>query len=337
MLSQRDAAQPQEVCLLMAAGAILSGGFLSQCGADSSREKIDLLHAHWLVPQGLVARLLRICFGKPLVLTVHGGDAFAFRGPKGRFFKRWSLKNVSVCTVNSTSTEMAIEELGRIPPIRLIPMGVDIEHFHPRQVDDSVRRRLDIHGAMILFVGRLVDKKGPRHLLEAMPEVLEEFPQAVLVLIGDGTGRGRLEAMADQMGIKDSTRFLGRIANSELPPYYNAADLFVGPSVVDARGDTEGLGIVFLEAAASGVPVIGTNVGGISEMLIDGVTGIEVEPANARQLAREIKRLLRDPDLRDALVLQARQRVVNSFSWALVASKFSSLYQDVIQGGFDQR
>lgn len=296
------------------------------------KEEIAIIHAHWLVPQGLVARLLRSCFRKPLILTVHGGDAFAFRGPKGRFFKRWALRNVSVCTVNSSSTERAIEELGVKTPVHLIPMGVDIEHFNPRKVDSMVRQHLDISGPMILFVGRLVEKKGVRHLLQALPDVLEEFPHAVLVLIGDGAGRAHLEEMADQLRIRASTRFLGRIDNLQLPQYYTAADLFVGPSVVDARGDTEGLGIVFLEAAASGVPVIGTNVGGISEILIDGVTGIEVEPANTVQLAMGIKRLLRDPALRDNLVRQARQRVVSDFSWTLVASRFSSLYQDVIRG-----
>src|SRR5262249_33102175 len=146
-------------------------------------------------------------------------------------------------------------------------------------------------GEMILFVGRLVEKKGVEYLLNAMPSVIRAYPRAVLVIIGEGTQRPELEELARKLGIQPWVRFLGRIPNDELPKYYAAADVFVGPSVIDKFGDTEGLGIVFLEAAACQVAIIGTSVGGISDVLINEVTGTQIDPSDSDQLARELKRL----------------------------------------------
>jgi glycosyltransferase involved in cell wall biosynthesis len=155
-------------------------------------------------------------------------------------------------------------------------------------------------------------------------------------MIGEGTMRPELEQLARQLGIASSVRFLGRISNAELPKYYTAADLFIGPSIVDDIGDTEGLGIVFLEAAASEVAIIGTSVGGISDVLIDGVTGIQIEPANPEQLAGAIKRVLQDSELRSNLVRRARRHVVEHFAWGQIAARFSSLFQEVISGRLAQ-
>jgi glycosyltransferase involved in cell wall biosynthesis len=300
------------------------------------KERIDLLHAHWVLPQGVVASLIQLLFKIPVVLTVHGGDVFAFGDPVGSFFKHIALKKATACTANSSFTQRAIQDFNRRLPVRIIPMGVDVNYFHPRSTDQDLRKQLQIEGEMILFVGRLVKKKGAQHLLQAMPSVIESFPQVVLVVIGEGIMRGELEEMAEQLRITSSVRFLGRISNADLPKYYTAADLFIGPSVVDDTGDTEGLGIVFLEAAASEVAIIGTAVGGISDVLIDGVTGIQIEPANPEQLAREIKRVLQDSELRRKLVGRARHHVVEHFSWSQIAARFSTLFHEVISGRLAQ-
>jgi glycosyltransferase involved in cell wall biosynthesis len=283
-----------------------------------------------------VASLIQPLFKIPVVLTVHGGDVFAFGDPVGSFFKNIALKKATACTANSSFTQRAIRDFDRRLPVRIIPMGVDVDYFHPRSTDQDLRKQLQIEGEMILFVGRLVKKKGAQHLLQAMPSVFESFPRAVLVMIGEGAMRPELEQMARQLGIASSVRFLGRISNADLPKYYTAADLFIGPSVVDDAGDTEGLGIVFLEAAASEVAIIGTSVGGISDVLIDGVTGIQIEPANPEQLARAIKRVLQDSELRSNLVRRARHHVVQHFAWGQIAARFSSLFQEVISGRLTQ-
>jgi glycosyltransferase involved in cell wall biosynthesis len=294
------------------------------------REKIDLIHAHWALPQGLVARVLQSWLKVPVVLTVHGGDAFAFSGWIGRTLKRLVLRKADACTANSSATQKEIRKCDPALDIRLIPMGVDADRFHPKRLEQDLRKQLQIQEEMILFVGRLVEKKGVRHLLNAMPSVIQAFPQAVLVIIGEGTQRKELEELAQRLGIQSSVRFLGRLANEDLPKYYAAAHVFVAPSIVDKFGDTEGLGIVFLEAAASQVAMIGTSVGGISDVLIDQITGTQITPNDPDQLATEINRLLRSQELRDRLGLRARRHVVENFSWKCVAERFTALFQEVI-------
>jgi glycosyltransferase involved in cell wall biosynthesis len=293
-------------------------------------EKIDLINAHWILPQGMVARMVQWLCDIPVVLTVHGGDVFAFEGTVGRMLKRLALRNVSACTANSSFTQQAIQSHNRRSNVRVIPMGVDVDYFHAHSSDQDLRQQLRIEGEMILFVGRLVEKKGVHHLFHAMPSVIRSFPRAVLVIIGDGTQRQELEDLAQRLGIASSLRFLGRISNADLPRYYATADLFVAPSVVDSVGDTEGLGIVFLEAAASEVAMIGSSVGGISDILVDQVTGIQIDPNKPAQLAEGIKRVLSDPQLREGLVRKARLHVVENFSWNHIASRFTALFREVI-------
>lgn len=291
------------------------------------QEKIWVINAHWLLPQGLVAALIRVFVRSPLVLSVHGGDLFAFRGATGLLLKRLALKQADCCTANSRYTRQVLQQLGCKVPVSIVPMGVDLDDFRPGQFNVGLKSRLAIQGQMILFVGRLVEKKGARHLLEAMPEVLKRFPQAVLVVVGDGALRQSLQGLARSMAILDSVRFMGAVPHSELPQFYATTDLFVGPSVVDADGDTEGLGVVFLEAAASEVPIIGTTAGGISDILIDEVTGLTVRPGDSHQLAQAMTRLLQDADLGRRLARQARAHVVKRFSWVNVAEEFGRVFE----------
>jgi len=209
-------------------------------------------------------------------------------------------------------------------------MGVDVTEFEPRQPNLSLRRKLGVVSEMILFVGRLVEKKGVHNLLAAMQQVLKKFPKATLVLVGDGTQRHELERMAERLEIAGAVRFLGKLPHEQLPEYYAAADLFVGPSVVDRSGDTEGLGVVFIEAASAGLAIVGTSVGGISDVLIHEVTGIAVEPDQPEALANAIERLLRDEALRRRLGEAGRQHALSQFSWSQVAARFSGVFRNVL-------
>ena len=161
--------------------------------------------------------------------------------------------------------------------------------------------------------------------------MLKKSPQATLVLVGDGTQRHELERMAERLEIAGSVRFLGKLPHEQLPEYYAAADLFVGPSVVDRSGDTEGLGVVFIEAASAGLAIVGTSVGGISDVLIHEVTGIAVEPDQPDALANAIERLLGDEPLRHKLGAAARQHALSQFSWSQVAGRFSSIFRKVLE------
>ena len=294
-------------------------------------ESIDIINAHWVVPQGIVTRLVQSFLPVPVVLTVHGGDIFAFQGLVGRLLKRMALRGADACTANSAFTRSQLLQLCPSAEVSIVPMGVDVTDFEPKQRDVLLRQKLGVGAEMILFVGRLVEKKGVHNLLAAMQKVLKKSPQATLVLVGDGTQRHELERMAERLEIAGSVRFLGKLPHEHLPEYYAAADLFVGPSVVDRSGDTEGLGVVFIEAASAGLAIVGTSVGGISDVLIPEVTGIAVEPDQPEALANAIERLLGDEPLRRRLGEAARQHALRQFSWSQVAGRFSNIFRKVLE------
>jgi len=295
------------------------------------KESIDVINAHWVVPQGIVMRLIQSVSPVPVVLTVHGGDIFAFQGLAGRSLKRLALKRADACTANSMFTRGQLLQLCPSAEVSIVPMGVDVTEFEPKQRNPILRRRLGVEAEMILFVGRLVEKKGVHNLLAAMQRVLKSSPKAMLVLVGDGTQRDELERMAERLQIGSALRFLGKLPHDQLPEYYAAADLFVGPSVVDRSGDTEGLGVVFIEAASAGLAMVGTSVGGISDVLVHNVTGLAVEPDQPEALAEAIERLLSDEALRCRLGAAARQHVLSQFSWSQVAERFSSVFSGVLE------
>ena len=296
-----------------------------------ARDSVNVIHAHWIVPQGVVTWLMRAFTRTPVVLTVHGGDVFAFQGRIGKRLKRLALKGARICTANSRSTREQVLKSCSETPIRVLPMGVDTAEFQPLSQGATLRNELQVRGEMILFVGRLVRKKGLHQLLLAMPDLLKDFPSAVLVVIGDGAQRDQLELMVRQLGIAESVRFLGKLPHHILPQYYNSADVFVGPSVVDSAGDTEGLGVVFLEAAAAGLAMIGSSVGGISDILIHERTGLVVEPDEPNQLLRAIKRLLSDAELRLRLGQAARSHILTQFTWDRIAREFSKIFEEILQ------
>jgi glycosyltransferase involved in cell wall biosynthesis len=175
----------------------------------------------------------------------------------------------------------------------------------------------------VLFVGRLVQRKGVRHLIDAIAHVRE----AHLVVIGDGPERTALEAHARDLEIADRVEIRGRVSDEELRAAYAASDVLVLPSVLDARGDTEGLGVVLLEAMSYGVPVVASDIGGITDIVEHEKSGLLVPPGDATQLARALERLMRDPALASRLGSAGRERVRSAFGWMEIMAKWDAVYR----------
>lgn len=286
------------------------------------RIKPALIHAHWLFPQGLLAVLLGKLTGIPVVISAHGGDAFALKGGVLDKLKSWAVKNCQQWTSNTTATANAAGENLPIPVV--IPMGVDCELF-----ESGKPVMQQFKGSLLLFVGRLVEKKGVAHLLTAF-SLLSENARAntCLWIIGDGSERAALEALVKQLRIEKQVVFHGRIPNEKLPAYYAAADIFIAPSVTDSLGDTEGQGVILLEAMASGVAVVASRTGGISEIISDGTNGLLTDPANPESLKRAIEQLLADSQLRQRLAEEGRN-FVQAYDWRCIGAQFAKLYRRV--------
>ena len=290
----------------------------------------DVVHAHWLIPQGVVGALLSLVAGKPVVTTAHGADIYGLQGKLPRALKRWALNRTTRLTAVSGDLKNEIEclGLGRPSPIRVISMGVDTDRFHPDRQDTHLRQNLGGEGAVVLFVGRLAEKKGVRYLIEAFPAVLKQNPGARLTIVGDGALREDLEALCRSLSLQDCVLFAGAKRPEELPPYFASADVFVGPSIVAEGGDTDSFGLVFAEAMAAGCAVVASNVGGIRELVRDGETGVLVPQRDATAIADAVTLLLADSRLRRSLSDAGRTFVRDNFDERIIARRYAEVLSE---------
>lgn len=295
----------------------------------AKKEKVDAIHAHWIVPQGFVAAVIKKLTGIPYIVTAHAGDVFPLKNRLLRWFGKVALRNCFHCTVNSNATKDAVVGVASIPNVDIIPMGVDLSAFSPAKKDDSIRKKLGISGEFIFTVGRMAEKKGFKYLIDAMPRILEKLPKAKLVMIGDGPERQRLEQQAKELKLEKSVIFAGKVTHKELENWYPTADVFVLPSIVTKEGDTEGLGVVFLEAIASGTPIIGSNVGGIPDIIRHNETGLLVPEKDSNAVAEAIVNVLTDRKLKEKLTKNAMEFVKERFTWDIVADRFAELFRKI--------
>ncbi len=287
----------------------------------------NILHAHWLIPQGTIAVLAKHVRRIPVVVTVHGGDVFALKGTILGKIKRFTLRRSDAWTSNTRASSDAVGDGAAVPRPQIIPMGVDIERFASGN-RNRWREGLGPDENVVLFVGRLVEKKGVDDLIQAF-SLLPTSMQAKtrLWIVGSGEQETALRAQGAHLGISEKITLWGKISNNELPDFYAAADLFVGPSVMATSGDTEGQGVVFLEAFAARLCVLATRIGGISEVVESGQTGLLVEPRNPEMLANSIAKLLNNTNLRAHLTSNAFGKVVADYDWNNIAGSFEEVYR----------
>jgi len=292
-------------------------------------ERFALLHAHWLIPQGFVSALSLLITRKkiPLLCTSHGGDLFALKGKALQCLKRWIMDRTQGLTVVSQAMKRTVVDLGVVPEkVEVIPMGVDLKGlFTP---DPHVQRKTD----ELLFVGRLVEKKGVQFLLEAMPAVLEKHPTVRLILAGSGPMEQELRLQVQRLRISESVDFLGMVSQAKLPELYRKAALAIFPFVIAKSGDQEGFGLVQVEAMGCECPVIVGDLPAIHDIVYHEENGFLVSSGNAGLLAEAIIELLDDSDLRFRLARNGRKRVMEKFDWDVIAEKYAVLYDKLIVG-----
>lgn len=284
--------------------------------------KPDVIHAHWIIPQGFIAIIVGKLLKIPVIATAHGGDAFSLNTSLLGRLKGFTLKHCHAWTSNTSATANAFGQSSHIPKPVIIPMGVDIEHFQSGHAAKLLEQE---NKNIILFVGRLVEKKGVKYLIDAFSKLpLETQNASVLWIIGDGDECMALEQQAKQLGITN-IKFWGQIQNKQLPDYYAAANIFVAPSVIDSKGDTEGQGVILLEAMASKTPIIATTVGGIGEVITHGKTGVLVPPNDSSELSAAIKSILSNNDTANKYIENALIKVNKDYSWKNISEQFVQL------------
>lgn len=271
----------------------------------------DIIHVHWLIPQGLVAVLAAP--RTPKLVTTLGGDLYGLKDPLSKRLIGAVLRNSAAATTMNSDMRDRLIALGADPrSTHVLPMGADLEAI--RRASAGVERE----PGRILFVGRLVEKKGVPHLLAALRQI--DLEGVRLRIVGDGPLRADLERAA--VGLPVS--FVGALGRAELAVEYGAADVVVFPSVPAASGDQDGLPVALLEAMGAGAPVIASRLPGLADAVQDGRSGLLVTPGSPTELAGALRSVLADSALRDELGKGAAERA-EEYSVASIGRRYVDL------------
>lgn len=288
----------------------------------------DLVHAFWPLPHGLIGMAARRSARIPLVETFFGVELTWTDSQLQplRPLMRRIIRGADAVTAISTHTASLIRRLTpEVDPV-IIPFGAAIE----AAPEESPAEEEPLHSGMrLLFIGRLVERKGVHVLLDALA-LLPEEPPIHLQIVGDGPERARLEQRARSLGVADRVTFHGYISREALEDRLHECDVLTLPAVPDAKGDIEGLGVVLLEAMSFGKPVVASMAGGITDIVRPGENGLLVPPGDAAALASALEGLARNPRRMRRMGDVARTDVRERFSWDSILDRLESVYRSLL-------
>jgi len=305
------------------------GAALRHC----QRNRPDVIHAHWSLPNGFIGAVVSRLLGIPLVVSIPGSDAqVANSNAIFQAMARFTLTQASLITANSSALRDAMLPLGADPAkFEMIVYGVDPNRLHPDPTGTvELRQKLGIDpgDVMLLAVGRMVAKKGFDVLLRALAETeLRERP-VVAVMVGTGDEWEGWQALADSLGVGGRVRWVGIVPFNQIGVWYNACDLLVMPSVT---APADGLNVCVPDAMSCGKPVVGTTAAGNELAIVDGETGFLVSEGDPSALAQASARLVDDPSLRARLGAAGRLRVERELGWPILAQRYLGHFEGLIK------
>lgn len=286
------------------------------------KHRIDVLHVHWPFPHGLWALIPRYVMGVKVVAMSHGAElAMARRSQPVKRVLGWLLRSAHVRCANSSHTASEVQRVSGCEDTLITPYGATVAAKGAEMAAPEI--------PTLLFCGRLIQRKGIDVLLKALPEVLAKQPVRV-VITGEGDSKAEWEALSAELGLEEVVNFAGFVSNEELANLYNQCTAYVHPAIFDDNGDTEGLGVVLIEALSYQKPVIASKVGGIVDVIKDGETGLLVPEKDTEALANAILRILDEPELASRLGEQGYQHVETFFDWERIAAQTLGIYTEVV-------
>jgi glycosyltransferase involved in cell wall biosynthesis len=289
-----------------------------------TERRYDAVHVHWVVPSAALVTDILAAHGARAVVSLHGSDVFvAERLLPARLLARRALARAGAVTACSADLRRRALPLGApAGRTRVVPYGVDARLFSPAAARAGIRARLGVpeDAFLVLGLGRLVEKKGFAHLIDAAALL----GGVHLAIAGEGDLRGELVARARAAGL--SAHFPGALEREAMAAALAAADVVAVPSVVDHAGNVDGLPNALLEALAAGRPVVASRVAGMPDVIEDGRNGLLVPQKDPAALAEALRRLQREPDTRRALAGEARRRAERDLTWEAAARRFEDCY-----------
>ena len=312
---------------LLAIPYIISGFF--KCIGICRKFRPDVIHAHWPFPHAYIALGAAKLFRIPLVLNFHGAELLLIRKKKWvKPLLKFAIGQAQAVFANSSFTAGKIKALRNVD-VEWSPYGTTLEtgeiSAEPTQAPHPVNGKFKI-----LFVGRHIERKGICYLIEAAKYLPRDQFEIRIVGVGDLTDKLKAQA-AEVSTTPDAANiiFTGKLSPEALANEYRTANVFTLPAIVDSKGDTEGLGVVLIEAMELGLPVVASNVGGIPDVVVDGVSGILVPEKDPQALANAYKRLAAEPELQKQLLEGARKRIDESFNWSKIVKRQIAVYEKI--------
>lgn len=308
---------------LLAIPYIISGFF--KCIKICRKFKPDIIHAHWPFPHAYIAFGAAKLFKIPLVLNFHGAELLLIRKKKWvKPLLKFAISQAQAVFANSSFTAGKIKALRNVD-VEWSPYGTTLEtgtgNAEPHPVQGKFK---------ILFVGRHIERKGIRYLIEAAKYLPRDQFEIRIVGVGDLTEQLK-ELAAHVSGNSAEIIFTGKLSPEALASEYKTANVFTLPAIVDSKGDTEGLGVVLIEAMELGLPIVASNVGGIPDVVIDGVSGILVPEKDPEALANAYKRLAAEPELIKQLLAGSQKRINECFTWDGIIQRQIEVYNKVLK------
>ncbi|MGQ9707256.1 MAG: glycosyltransferase family 4 protein [bacterium] len=291
------------------------------------RERYDIIHIHWPLPHFLFGYVAARTCRAPTIISFHGAELMAVRH---RFkilrpFLRWAIASADRVTANSTHTVRAIQDIFK-RPVNIIPFGATLPE------PGAISNIKTGDEKQLLFVGRLVERKGVRYLIEAAATISRQHKIRVNI-VGTGPLLPELKQLTHELHLDDTIIFHGQVSAEELQTHYQNCDVFVLPAVIDSKGDTEGLGVVIIEAMTHKKPVVASGVGGVTDLVINEKTGLLVPPQDSAALASAISRILAEPGFALRLGQAGYEHVQTNYSWQAIIDRLCELYQRLLQPG----
>lgn len=281
----------------------------------------DVVHAHFTQTSGVFARAA----GRhPIVMTAWGTDVIPADGVRQsqllEGLNRWALGGADRITVASRYLADWVSRLAPDTDIDVVPFGVDTTRFRPRQGEPA-------QGVLSIgLVKSLEPRYGIEHAIRAMTLVRDAASSAVLTVVGEGSLRHHLETLSARLGLKDSVRFVGRVEHDDIPDLMRSFDILLNTTVVP-----ESFGVVILEGAATGIPVITSDVGGVREVCVDGETALPVPPGDPGAIASAVIDLAADPAKRRRLGAAGRELAQSRFEWSHSVAQMLDILEDVVR------
>jgi len=286
------------------------------------RREYDLVHAHWLVPQGMCAVLAKKIFRirPPLVITIHGSDLNLLVNKTLHCLLKWLLNASSATTVVGKHQSEFLQRLGyEDKKVHVMPMGIDVRKiFSAVDIGSKKVNR-------IVFVGRLIEQKGAVIALHAVHQLMTSGRDVELVVIGDGPQRGELESLSASLKISNRVRFTGWLQKAGVADELRFAAIIVAPSL-----RPEGLGLVVIEGMASECAVVASDIPSFRYLLGDGNAGILVAPGDAAGVGAAILKLMDNGEIMQQMQVSARNSVIDHYDWPVVAGRYSQLFKELI-------